>query len=68
MTKLQTTEMDSHKEDYMTEYEVQMLGSIKELRLQMEPLKKQVTELQEQNSFEQEQQEREKTQLQLKVY
>ena len=53
MTKLHTTEMDTHKDEYLSEYEMQMLSSIKELRLQMEPLKKQISELQEQGSFEQ---------------
>lgn len=68
MTKLQTVEMDGRRDDEMTEYEMQMLSSIKELRLQMEPLRRQIIELQEQSSFEKEQAERERTQLQLKLY
>lgn len=51
-TRLQTIELEGRNEDQMSEYEMQMLNSIKELRLQMEPLKKQIIELQEQNSFE----------------
>lgn len=68
MTKLQTVEMEGRSGEEMSEYEMLMLNSIKELRLQMEPLRRQIIELQEQNNFEKEQAERERTQLQLKLY
>jgi hypothetical protein len=42
MTKLQTVEMEGRSGEEMSEYEMLMLNSIKELRLQMEPLRRQI--------------------------
>lgn len=46
MTRLQTIEMDGRNDEEMTDYEMQMLASVKELRLQLEPLRRQIIDLQ----------------------
>lgn len=58
MTKLQTIEMSGYQQNQINDYEMQLLNSLKELRLQMDPLKKQLLDLQDQNTFEKEQAER----------